>query len=224
MLLATQIGPTHEPRSPLSKDRVLRAAIGLADNGGLESLSMRKLAHAVGLKPMSLYHYVASRDEILNGILDLVVGQFEPAPAEGDWKQAIRQSAISAHQVLLRHPWAATLMMSPGRVSAARLRYMESLLGGLREAGFSAETTDHAYHALDSHIIGFTLWHTGYSTALRAIPELSADSFREILAAYPYLVEHAQQHERERRPGEPSDYEFGLDLILNSLDGILATG
>jgi AcrR family transcriptional regulator len=208
----------------LSKERVLRAAIALADQGGIESLSMRKLAEAVGLRPMSLYHYVANKDEILNGILALVVREFELAREEGEWKPAIRASAISAHQVLLQHPWACTLMMSPGRVSAARLQYMEALLARLRAAGFSAETTDHAYHALDSHIIGYTLWHTGYSTAIRAAgPDLSAQSFQELLAGFPYLTEHAQQHERKRRPDEATDYEFGLDLLLDSLERLLAT-
>jgi AcrR family transcriptional regulator len=214
---------TREPRARASNERILRAAIELADEGGIESLSIRKLAQGLGLKPMSLYHYVAGKDEILNGILDLVVREFELAEEGGEWKSQIRRSAISAHQVLLRHPWACTLMMSPGRVSGARLRYMEALLGRLREAGFSAETTDHAYHALDSHIIGFTLWHTGYSTAIRAAgPDLAARSFEEILKDYPYLTEHARQHDRARRPDEANDYEFGLDLILDSLERMLA--
>lgn len=221
--MAAEIAQIREPRTRLSKERVLRAAIDLADEGSIESLSIRKLAQSLGLKPMSLYHYMASKDEILNGILDLVVGEFDLPGEGGDWKPALRGSAISAYEVLLRHPWACTLMMSPGRVSAARLRYMESLLGRLREAGFSAETTDHAYHALDSHIIGFTLWHVGYSTALRAAPDLNANSFQDLLVNYPYLIEHAQQHMRKRRPDEEGDFAFGLDLILNSLETILAT-
>jgi len=217
------IAPVQEPRTPLSRERVLQAAIDLADEGGIESLSIRKLAQAVGLRPMSLYHYVAGKEDIVNGILDLVVHEFRLADSEGEWKEAIRQSAISAHAVLLRHPWACALMMSPGAVSASRLAYMEALLGRLRQAGFSPETTDHAYHALDSHIIGFTLWHTGYSRALRADPQLTAASFEELLAGHPYLTEHARQHERKRQPGEPTDYEFGLDLILNGLERMLAT-
>lgn len=218
--MATETAPIPEPRSRLSKELVLGAAINLVDEGGIESLSIRKLARALGLRPMSLYHYVANKDEILTGILDMVVREFQLAEG-GEWKPAIRASAVSAHEVLLRHPWACTLMMSPLRASAARLRYMEALLGRLREAGFSAETTDHAYHALDSHIIGFTLWHTGYSTAIRAAPDLSANAFEELLKGLPYLTEHAQQHERKRRPGEATDYEFGLDLILNGLERML---
>ena len=221
--MAIKTAVVREARAPLSRELVLRAAIDLADAGGIDSLSIRKLAQKVGLKPMSLYHYVAGKDDILHGILDLVVREFQPADPAGEWQAAIRQSAISAHAVLLRHPWACALMMSPGAVSAARLGYMESLLGRLRQAGFSAEATDHAYHALDSHIIGFTLWHTGYSTALRADPQLSAASFEELLVGHPYLTEHARQHERKRQPGEPTDYEFGLDLILNGLEAMLVT-
>jgi AcrR family transcriptional regulator len=223
MPLETQTAAVSEPRSRLTRERVLQAAIELADEGGIESLSIRKLAQALGLKPMSLYHYVSSKDDILSGILDIVVRDFEVAGEEGEWKAAIRRSALSAHEVLLRHPWAATLMMSPQRVSEARLQYMESLLGRLRQAGFSAETTDHAYHALDSHIIGFTLWHTGYSNAIRAAaPVLSSSTFEELLGRFPYLKEHAGQHERKRRLDEASDYEFGLDLILDSLARMLA--
>lgn len=220
--MAALSSPKQERRTRLTRDRVLRAAIDLADEGGIESLSIRKLAQRLEARPMSLYHYVTNKDEILTGILDIVVNEMKPASAEGDWKRAIRSSAISAHQVLLRHPWACTLMMSPARVRPARLAYMEALLGRLRQAGLSAETTDHAYHALDSHIIGFTLWHTGYSTAIRASAADLEPILRGFLVDYPYLAEHAAQHDRERRPDEEGDFEFGLDLILNSLERMLA--
>jgi AcrR family transcriptional regulator len=223
--LESQVKPTSETRTPLSRERVLRAAIELADEGGIESLSIRKLAQEVGLRPMSLYHYVAGKDEIVNGILEMVVGQFELAGEGGDWESAIRRSATSAHHVLLAHPWACALMMSGAGVSASRMRYMEALLGRLRGAGFSAETTDHAYHALDSHIIGFTLWHVGYSAGMKGFPDSSAaTSLRDLIGGYPYLVEHAEQHMRKRRPGEPTDFEFGLELILGSLARMLGTG
>lgn len=219
--MATQTSPTAERRTRLTRERVLRAAIDLADQGGIESLSIRKLAQALGLKPMSLYHYVAGKDDILTGVVELVVSEFELAGEAGEWKSALRRSAISAHRALLRHPWACSLMMSGAGISPARLRYMEALLGRLRKAGFSAETTDHAYHALDSHIIGFTLWHVGYSAGLSRGPDLSASSFRELLAGFPFLNEHAAQHMRTRRPEEPTDFEFGLDLILDSLGAML---
>jgi len=202
---------------------VLRAAIDLADRGGIDSLSMRKLAEELGVEAMSLYHHVANKDAILSGIVDLVVSEFDLPSVRSDWKAAIRRSAVSAHDVLMRHPWACNLMMSTNTISPARLRYMESLLGRLREAGFSAEMTHHAYHALDSHIIGSTLWQAGYS----ANTDLSAKAktfLREIAAQYPYLAEHAEQHLTKSRRDAVREFDFGLDLILDGLERIRAKG
>lgn len=219
--MAGRADPIAEPRVPLSRDRVLRAAIGLADQGGIESLSMRKLAQELGVEAMSVYHYVANKDDILDGIVDIVVGEFD-LPSGADWKAAIRLSAISAHDVLMRHPWACNLMMSTKRVSPARLRYMESLLRRLREAGFSAEMTHHAYHALDSHIIGSTLWEAGYS-ANRDLADLAKTFVRESVDEYPYLAEHAEQHLTKSRRNDVREFEFGLDLILDGLERIRDT-
>src|SRR5216110_1927839 len=146
------------PRLPLSRERILHAALELADKGGIESLTMRKLGQVLGFEAMSLYNHVANKDDVLDGILDLVLTESEPPSPTGDWDTAIRESAVSVHQALRRHPWACPLLMSPGRLRPARLRYMDSLLGRLREAGFPAETTYHAYHVLDAHIFGFSLW------------------------------------------------------------------
>src|SRR5205809_5129785 len=151
-------------RAPLSRDRVLQAAIGLADEGGIESLTMRKLARGLGVEAMSLYNHVANKGDLVDAMVDLVVGEIE-LPSTADWDGAIRQYAISAHEVLLCHPWACSLVMSPptDRIRRSpRLRYVEWLLARLREAGFSAELTYHAYHALDSHILGFTMWQLGH--------------------------------------------------------------
>src|SRR5439155_11105879 len=153
--MAVQAEARSRPRVRLSTERVFRAAIPIADKRGIEALTMRNLAEELGVEAMTLYYYVAKKDEIVNGILDLVVDEIDVPSSGGDWKTALRRSAISAHEVLLRHPWACSLMMSPARIGPARLRYMESLLGRLREAGFSANMTHHAYHALDSHILGF---------------------------------------------------------------------
>src|SRR5712664_3406536 len=125
--MAVQAGVRAKPRAPLSKDRVLRAAIQIADTSGIGSLTMRKLAQKLGVEAMTLYYYVARKDDIVDCILDLVVGEIELPADGGDWKAALRGSAISAHKVLLRHPWACSLMMSPTRVRNGRLRYMESL-------------------------------------------------------------------------------------------------
>src|SRR5947208_11386652 len=130
---------TSRPRLPLSRDRILRAALELADAGGIDSISMRKLGQALGFEAMSLYNYVANKDDVLDGMLDLVLAESEPPSPSGSWRDTIREFAISIHESLRRHRWAAGLLMSPSRIRPARLRHMDSLLGRLREAGFSAE-------------------------------------------------------------------------------------
>ncbi len=220
--MAAQASVRAKPRVGLSKDRVLRAAIQIADKSGIESLTMRKLAQKLGVEAMTLYYYMTKKDDILDGILDLVVSEIEMPSQGGDWKAALRGSAISAHEVLLRHPWACRLMMSPARIRPGRLRYMESLLKRLREAGFSAEMTHHAYHALDSHILGFTMWEVGYTTGIRELPDSGAALRRDLtLAEYPYLVEHMEEHVTASSGGDgESEFEFGLDLIVDGLEEI----
>src|SRR5882724_3959577 len=115
------------PRLPLSRERILRAALDRADEGGIESVTMRRLGQALGFEAMSLYNHVANKDDVLDGILDLVLGESEPPSPAGDWDAAIRTSAISVHEALRRHPWSCTLLMAPERVRPARLRYMDKL-------------------------------------------------------------------------------------------------
>jgi AcrR family transcriptional regulator len=213
-----------DARGRLTRDELLRAAIALADEGGIESLSIRKLADAVDRRPMSLYHYVSGKDDILGGILELVTREFEPPAAEGEWRDAIRASAITAHEALLRHPWACPMLMSASQVSQSRLGYMEGLLGRLRLAGFSASMTHLAYHALDSHVIGHTLWEVGYSVGLRGAAPINSAQITQLLAPYPWLAEHAHEHTRPKGPSEPDSFEFGLDLILDGLELRLAAG
>jgi AcrR family transcriptional regulator len=208
----------------LSKERVLRAAIVFADEGGIESLSMRKLAQALGVEAMSLYHYVAKKDDILDGIVDIVLMEIDMPSREADWKPAIRQSAISAHEVLLRHPWACSLILTMSRISPARLRYMESLLATLREAGFSPDLTYHAYHALDSHIMGFTLWEANFPADSEDLAALAAPFLREFPAdEYPHLAEHIEQHLSESGHDDEGEFEFVLDLILDGLERVRGT-
>jgi AcrR family transcriptional regulator len=223
--MAAQAIVRAKSRIRLSKDRVLRAAMQIADKSGIESLTMRRLAQKLGVEAMTLYYYMTKKDDILNGILDLVVSEIEVPSEGGNWRAALRRSAISAHQVLLRHPWACNLMMSPARVRGGRLRYMEALLGRLREAGFSAKMTHHAYHALDSHILGFTMWEVGYTTGARELPDSGAALRRELtVERYPYLNEHMKQHVAESgRAGGVGEFEFGLDLILDGLEKIRVT-
>ena len=221
--MAVQAQARSRPRVRLSTERVLRAAIPIADKRGIEALTMRNLAEELGVEAMTLYYYVAKKDEIVNGILDLVVDEIDVPSSGGDWKTALRRSAISAHEVLLRHPWACSLMMSPARIGPARLRYMESLLGRLREAGFSANMTHHAYHALDSHILGFTLWEVGYSAGARALPDLGAAFRRQFpVDRYPYIAEHMGEHSKKSSRAD-GEFGFGLDLILDGLEKIRTT-
>jgi AcrR family transcriptional regulator len=214
-------------RKPLSKERVLNAAMALADSDGIEALSMRRLAQELGVEAMSLYNHVANKGEILDGIVDLAVSEIELPSTEEDWEAAIRKCAISAHEAFLRHPWACSLVMSPGSTPTghtARLRYIEWLLRSLREAGFSPDLTYHAYHALDSHILGFTMWQLGHSAAAASLgaekdfADFAANFVAEIRAdGLPYLAEHVEQHVAAPSDEGEGEFEFGLDLILDGL-------
>ncbi len=204
-------------RAPLSRDRVVEAAVKIADETGIESLSMRKLAQALGVEAMSLYHYVRKKDEILDNMLDVVYSEVE-VPAGGDWRSAMRTSAISMHDALLRHPWAPGLTMSPStRVSEPRLRHMNAVLGRLREAGFTDTLTDHAYHALDSYIIGFTLWQLPIIALTKDLPALARQFYDQIPDDMPHLRAHIEYHMAPPSSKENA-FEFGLDLILDGLE------
>jgi AcrR family transcriptional regulator len=218
--MATQTNQTTEPRVPLSRDRVLQAAIRIADEEGIEALSMRRLARELGVEAMSLYNHVANKDEILSGIVDIVANEVEMPPNRGNWKAEVRQSAISAHDAFLRHRWACPLMMRTTSPIPSRMRWMEWLLRTLREAGLTPNLTHHAYHALDSHITGFTLWQVSFPFDTREeLLDLAEDFLAKIPAdEYPYALEHAEQHLAEPDPDEPSEFEFGLDLILDGLE------
>ena len=208
----------------MSRERVLRAAVSLADEGGIDALSMRRLAKELGVEAMSLYNHIANKDDILDGIVDIVMREIEIPSDDTDWKASIRQSAISAYEALVRHPWACSLMMAKARVSNARMLWMEGVLRTLREAGFSADMTHHAYHALDSHITGFTLWLASMPfDSHEELVDMAQDFLPQIpVDQYPYVIEHAKQHLADPDPDEPSEFEFGLDLILDGLERHLA--
>jgi AcrR family transcriptional regulator len=205
------------PRTPLSRERVLGAAILLADTGGIEALSMRRLARELGVEAMSLYNHVANKDAILDGIIDAVAGEIELLSGV-DWKTALRQSAISARGVLVRHPWAGGLWMSRGAVGAARLRHGEWVLKTLREAGFSKQVTDHAFHIFQSYLLGFTMQQLSFPYQGAELEGIVAGFLQQLAAGpHPYLIEHAMQHLEPRQGGE-GGFEFGLDLILDGLE------
>jgi AcrR family transcriptional regulator len=205
-------------REPLSRDRILRAALALADGHGVEAVTMRRLGEELGFEAMSLYRHVANKDDVLDGILDLVLHETEPPPPDGDWDAAIRRSALSVRDALRRHPWATGLLMKPGHARPARLHFMDSLLGRLRRSGFSADQTFVVYHVLDGHIFGFALWQTAYESVAAADPEVVARLMREIpFDDYPHLAEHRDQHLEEGPHREVGAFELGLDLILDGL-------
>ncbi len=183
---------------------------------------MRRLAQELGVEAMSLYYYVKDKAELLSGIVDLVLHEVQPTSAGKDWKRAIRRSAISLHDALLRHRWSTRLMMT-GAVSWSRLRYMDALLGRLHEAGFSDSTIDLAYHALDSHIFGSTLWAGSYGDVARRDPAFGQRVIAELAAGeLPHLRDHAEQHFGGRTKGVRAQFEFGLDLILDGLERVRA--
>ena len=207
-------------RPPLSRDRVLRAAVALADESGIEALSMRKLGEALGVEAMSLYNHVANKSELLDGMVDAVFGEIDLPSVDAEWTTAMRQRAISARAALRRHRWAIGLMESRRSPGPATLRHHDAVLGCLRRAGFSIELTAHAYALLDSYIYGFALQEA--SLPFEG-PEETAEVAREILAqfsldAYPYLTELAVEHVLKPGYDYGDEFEIGLDLILDGLE------
>jgi AcrR family transcriptional regulator len=212
--------PVAEPRVPLSRERVLRAAVALADDSGLESLTMRKLGEVVRVEAMSLYNHVANKGDLLDGMVDLVFSEIHLPSAGVDWKTAMRQRAISAREVLVRHPWGIGLMESRSTPGPATLRHHDAVLGSLRQGGFSVEMAAHAFSALDSYIYGFALqeaslpFDTAEETAEVAqmiLKQLPADE-------YPYLTELTIEHVLQPGYDYGDEFEFGLDLILDGLE------
>ncbi len=216
--MATRQDRRDGPRPGLTRERVLREAIDLADEVGISALSMRKLAQRLDVEAMSLYYHVRDKTDLLDGMLDVIVRDFEHPATGGDWRAAIRASAISAHDALVAHPWAPGLMTT-ATAGPTRLAYMDALLGRLRAAGFSPELTHHAYHALDSHIVGFTLWQAGFAALPMDLGDL-ATTFLQTLdrETYPWLAEHVEQHSGPPSDDDVSEFEFGLDVLLEGLE------
>ncbi len=206
-------------RETLTRERVLRAAVALADEHGIEALTMRKLGQQVGVEAMSLYNHVAGKDEILDGIVDLVVGDIEVPGAGTPWKAAMRHRAISAHDTLLLHPWAAPLVMSRFNIGPGMTRYLDATLGRLREGGFTIEGALDAWHALDSHIYGFTMQELSLPFDAAESPQVSAGVLPGLSGEdYPHVVEiigHVM------RNGRTESFTFGLDLVLDGLERTL---
>ena len=183
----TQMDVDAQPRVPLSRDRVLRAAVVLADEVGADALSMRKLAQELGVVPMALYKHVASKDELLDGMVDVVVGEIDPPPGGTDWKTAIRQRVLSARRALLRHPWASRVIESRAAATPTVLEYMDSMIGIFRAGGFSIDLTHHAMHAMGSRLLGFSQELFDDTADLGA--DQAAAMLAQLAGRYPSIVE-----------------------------------
>jgi AcrR family transcriptional regulator len=204
-------------RAPLSRERVLRGAVAVADAAGIGALTMRSLASELGVKPMSVYHYVAGKDEILDGIVDLVFSEIELPSADGDWRSQMRRRAASARRALRQHPWAIGLLESRANPGPATLRHHDATLATLRSAGFSVAMTAHAYALLDSYIYGFALQEASLPFNPETVTEATEAVMQQFTSQYPHLTEMATEH--ILRPGYDfgDEFEIGLSMILDAL-------
>lgn len=207
---------TKTRRVPLSRERIIDAAVEVADREGLGAVTMRRLGQQLGVEAMSLYKHVADKNDVLAGIADRVASEFELPSRDVDWRMAIRASSIAAYAVLSRHPWAGPLLESDFDPGPARLAYLDAVVDVLHNAGFSLQDVAHAFGALDSHLYGFTMqvasWPFGVDEYAEVATELAAGLDPE---RYPNLIAMATMVGQEG--GVPLDFTFGLDLLLDGL-------
>jgi AcrR family transcriptional regulator len=194
--------------------------MAVADRDGLGSLTIRSLAQELGVKPMSVYHYVKNKDQILDNIVDLVFDEIELPSPGADWRIEMRRRAGSARQALSRHPWAIALLQSRVNPGPATLRHHNAVLGTLRSAGFSIELTAHAFALIDSYVFGFALSETtlpisGPDTIVEVAESMMP---REAAELYPYLIEFTTEHVLKPGYDFRAEFDFGLDAVLNALE------
>jgi AcrR family transcriptional regulator len=216
----TSSATSRARREPLTRERVLRAAIDVADEaGGDRSLTIRSLAQRLGVQPMAVYHHVANKREILDGILDLVFAEMELPALDGEWRAEIARRARSARAVLGRHPWAIPLLQSGTEPGPATLRHHDAVIGCLRRAGFSVQMTAHAYALLDSYVYGFALSEAALPIhGPESVAEVAeAMARRHPLEGYPHLAEFSTEHIMRPDYDFGSEFEFGLQLVLEGL-------
>ena len=213
------------PRPGLSRDRVLHVAIELADENGLDGLTMRKLAKELGVEAMSLYNHVANKDDLLDGMIDIVFSEIDPPAADGDWKQELRKRAVSTRQALLRHRWAVGEMEGRSDHGPSNLRVHDAVLGCLRGAGFSVEMSVHGMSVQDAYIYGFALQQTDMTpeTAedFAAVAQQQMVDYADALAEYPHLVEVVGGYVATAGYDYEAEFVFGLDVILDGLERLL---
>jgi AcrR family transcriptional regulator len=211
--------PRAESRVPLNRERVLRAALLLADAGGIESLTMRRLGQELGVEAMSLYNHVANKDDILDGIVDLVFSEIGLPASGAEWRPAMGRRAVSAHEALLRHPWAPSMMQSRSKPGAATLRHHDLVLGSLRAAGFSLVMAAHAVSVIDAYVYGFALQQINLPLQSREqVTEVGENILRQLAGEYPHLAEMIAEHALKPGYDYSEEFEFGLDLILDGLE------
>ncbi len=211
-----------ERRAPLRRDSVLGAAVALADREGIESLSMRRLAEELGVVPMALYKHVASKEELLDGMVDVVIGEVDPPIAGADWKSAVRARILSARSALLRHSWAASVIESRTNSTMVVLHYMDSMIGIFRGGGFSIDLTHHVMHTMGSRMLGFT--QELFNDSQTIDPQMRAMMVEELGDQLPHIAElvTATNHDGKSIVGEGCDdqaeFEFALDLMLDGIE------
>ncbi|MDQ1585463.1 MAG: hypothetical protein QOJ90_94 [Actinomycetota bacterium] len=208
------------PRARLSRDRVVRGAVAFADANGIEPLTMRQLAEEVDAKPMSLYNHVANKEDLIDGMIDLVFSEIELPSAGVGWKDAMRQRAVAVRSALTRHRWAVGLMESRSAPGPATLRHHDAVIGCLRSAGFTMALTAHAYAALDSYIYGFALQERGLPFDKGVETSLLAHAFLAHFPAadFPHLAAFTVEHVLQPDYDFGAEYAFGLELMLDGLE------
>ncbi|MFF1875307.1 TetR/AcrR family transcriptional regulator C-terminal domain-containing protein [Streptomyces sp. CB03911] len=223
-------------RAPLSRDRVLRAAVALADATGIEALSMRRLAQELGVVPMALYKHVANKEELLDGMVDAVVGGIDPPDLGPDWRAAVRGRVLAAREALRSHPWAAQVIRSRSGPTPALLAHMDAVIGLFRTGGFSVDLTHHVMHALGGRILGFTQEvfdaPPGVAPGTASDPRAGeqAAALRQLAERYPYVTElaGATAHDDGSVVGQGCDdqfeFEFALDLLLDGFERLREQG
>jgi AcrR family transcriptional regulator len=213
------------PRTPLSRERVLRTAIALADERGVAELTMRKLAKELGVEAMSLYNHVASKGDLLDGMIDIVFSEIAAPAADGDWKAEMRKRAVSTREALRRHPWAVGEMEGRTNHGPSNLKVHDAVLGCLRAAGFSIPMTVHAMSVQDAYIYGFALQQTDMSSEtpedFAAEAQRQMVDYEAVLGDYPNLVEVVGGYVATAGYDYDSEFLFGLDVILDGLDRLL---
>ncbi|MFH5227260.1 TetR/AcrR family transcriptional regulator [Antrihabitans spumae] len=212
-------------RTHLTRDDVLRTATALADAAGLDSLTMRKLGTELGVEAMSLYHHVANKDDLLDGMIDRIYSEIELPTAEDDWRSAMRRRAVSTREVLGRHPWATALLDSRSTPGPATLRYHDATLGKLRGEGFSIPLSAHALSLLDSYTCGFALQEHAlpFDTEEETVELAQQIMGRFAAGDYPHLAELTVEHVLQPGYAYGDEFAFGLELILDGLENRRST-